>query len=145
MIDEKGMLHCFFGYGDSQLLHDPLDIKTYLKPPILVTQKKITKQSLPSSQVRHMTPQVLTPSRNNKKMSRGNPGLDLNFYNLNEPASPLFSSSANIFPNIYPTKKDKIRNLKTKMGTVSNESTENFPTITSGKRAFVSQYPKMQF
>lgn len=35
MIDENGTLHWFFGYGDSQLVHESLEVKEFLQTPVI--------------------------------------------------------------------------------------------------------------
>ena len=129
MLDEKGALHCFFGYGDSQLLHETLDVKDQLRPPILQTQKKIIKHTpAPQPSTRISQPQsraqlretVNSHSQPRMKLSKEN--LDFHSYHPPiESSSPMFSSEFNFSPNIYPERKNKIRNIRAHI----NQSSSN--------------------
>lgn len=90
---------------------------------MLQIQKSIIKQNIPSQrQNRVPIPQQRlplssqTPSRSQPKMLPNKDRLDFHLYQSNnEIPSPMFSAELNSSPNIYPQKKNKIRNLKANM------------------------------
>jgi hypothetical protein len=118
MLDDQGKLHLFFGYGDSQLVHESLEIKEYLREPIITQTKTLVTEDIPIESPQNKTPKHqqmpidMNQSRSQPKMRVQNERFDFQKYNPIRDSSPILSSDFNISPNVYPDRKNKIRNLK---------------------------------
>ena len=132
MIDENGTLHCFFGYGDSQLVNESVDIKDLLQNPI-IQKNKITKTEnipahsvpTPSLQNYNRIPRPRQMKDNTKELRSSNSlqriigrrdNMEFNMYNpINDSQSPMYSTDLNIPPNIYSEKVKNIRSIRAQM------------------------------
>jgi hypothetical protein len=121
MIDQNGVLHLFFGYGDSELLHEELNVKKYLGPPLIIKEKIINKLESIEKPLNKAELQNEDSSKRNlgewNSLANINPmnnKLDFHMYNQRkELSSPLYSSEAHISPN--QCREKKFLNLKSNM------------------------------
>lgn len=107
MIDSKGDLHMFFGYGDSQLIHEKLEINHLLK------KEKVAIPEVP--RLSQSIKRIITPKRSHPSVQLQDKNLNFHKFQMAEASSPMVSTDINISPNIFPNKKEKIRSIKAGM------------------------------
>ena len=104
MIDERGDLHLFFGYGDSQLIHENLSISQYLK--------KISVPKLPSP-IKNPKMAAINHHSRNANLELSDKKINFHKFGINnESSNPMVSADLNTSPNMYSGKLNKIKSLK---------------------------------
>lgn len=138
MIDEKGTLHWFNGYGDSQLIHESFDIKDILQNPITFTRKTLVKKiETPMSRSNKIPKPLLSSSQNiqfkpgsskGRVLSESKQPIEFHeYYPVHESNSNFNLPSEFTSPqNIYPYKKSKIKSIKAHYKNNDNISEDQF-------------------
>ncbi|CAI2382834.1 unnamed protein product [Moneuplotes crassus] len=108
MIDTKGDLHMFFGYGDSQLIHERVDISH------LLAKEKVQKEAM--NRLDQSIKRTITPKDSNLNRKIQEKHLNFHKYHMQQDvSSQMISTDMNVSPNVFPNKKEKIRSIKANM------------------------------
>lgn len=107
VIDEKGTLHLFFGYGDTQLIHESFDVKSHLQAPVMFI-KKYNEIENPVVLNKDLNNTVPRPPKNSLKILPQllqnqekvvNPKQIFDFHNYNQ----VINSPSNKMSDFHPS------------------------------------------